>query len=146
MNKISHIPKLISIVGVDGSGKTTIANWLADELSKRGLKTELVWSRFRNYLSKPLLAATRMTGHNYYKKHDDVLFGYHDFDNLVGYRELFALTQAIDVNIGAYWYINRVKKTSDTIICERGPWDTLVDVASDTGIESLLTSRLGGGI
>jgi len=143
INKKNHIPKLISIAGVDGSGKTTIANWLADELSKQGVKTGLVWSRFRNYLSKPLLALTRMTGDNYYQKHDDILFGYHDFERLVGYREFFALTQAIDVNIGAYWYINREKKKADTIICERSPWDTLVDVVSDTGLESLLTSRLG---
>lgn len=139
-----HMPSLISIVGVDGSGKTTLANWLAEELAARGRKPVLVWSRFRNYLSKPLLALARLTGHNYYKTIDGVRFGFHDFERLVGYRELFALLQAIDVNIAAYARIQCVRKQSDVVICERGPWDTLVDVTADTGMTWLPASWLGG--
>ena len=136
------LPSLISIVGVDGSGKTTLANWLIEEIAARGRRTVLVWSRFRNYLSKPLLALTRLTGHNYYKTIDGVRFGFHDFEKLVGYRELFSILQAIDVNIAAYSRIQRVRKHSDVVVCERGPWDTLVDVTADTGILSLPSSRL----
>lgn len=137
------LPSLICIVGVDGSGKTTLTDWLVDELASNGVKSLPVWSRFRNYLSKPLLAATRLTGHNYYKKIDNVLFGFHDFESLVGYRELFALLQAVDVNIGAYFHIHQKKNMADVIICERGPWDTLVDVTSDTGMDWLPASKLG---
>ena len=100
-NPGNTLPTLISIVGVDGSGKTTLASWLSDELSAQGREPVLVWSRFRNYLSKPLLALTRITGHNYYKTIDGVKFGFHDFERLVGYREIFALLQAVDVNIAA---------------------------------------------
>jgi hypothetical protein len=138
-----RLPSLISIVGVDGCGKTTLANWLAEELAVRGRKPALVWSRFRNYLSKPLLALTRLTGHNYYKTIDGVRFGFHDFENLLGYRELFALLQAIDVNIAAYARIQRVRRQFDVVICERGPWDTLVDVTADTGLRWLPASALG---
>ena len=137
------LPTLISIVGVDGSGKTTLANWLRDELAKQGRQPVLVWSRFRNYLSKPLLALTRLSGHNYYKTFDGVRFGFHDFERLAGYRELFALLQAVDVNIAAYWRIHRLRNISDVLICERGPWDTLVDVTSDTGLAWLPGSPLG---
>lgn len=138
-----RLPTLISIVGVDGSGKTTLANWLAGELAAQGCEPVLVWSRFRNYLSKPLLALTRLTGHNYYKTLDGVKFGFHDFERLVGYRELFAALQAIDVNIAAYARIHRQRMRSDMVICERGPWDTLVDVTADTGLSWLPTSPLG---
>lgn len=138
-----RLPTLISIVGVDGSGKTTLANWLAGELAAQGRVPELVWSRFRNYLSKPLLALTRLTGHNYYKTLDGVKFGFHDFERLVGYRELFAVLQAVDVNIAAYMRIHRRRASSDVVICERGPWDTLVDVTADTGLSWLPESRLG---
>jgi len=137
------LPKLISIVGVDGSGKTTLANWLADELAAHGRSPVLVWSRFRNYLSKPMLALTRFTGHNYYRTFEGVKFGFHDFERLVGYRELFALLQAIDVNIAAYARIHRRRAGSDMLVCERGPWDTLVDVTADTGLMWLPGSALG---
>lgn len=137
------MPSLISIVGVDGSGKTTLANWLAEELAAQGRQPVLVWSRFRNYLSKPLLALTRLTGHNYYRTINGVRFGFHDFERLAGYRELFALLQAVDVNIAAYHRIHRLRSHSDVLICERGPWDTLVDVASDTGLAWLPASGLG---
>lgn len=137
------VPSLISIVGVDGSGKTTLANWLKEELVAQGRQPVLVWSRFRNYLSKPLLALTRLSGHNYYRTIDGVRFGFHDFERLAGYRELFALLQAVDVNIAAYWRIHRLRKQSDVLICERGPWDTLVDVTSDTGLSWLPGSVLG---
>jgi len=66
-----------------------------------------------------------------------------DFEHLVGYRELFALLQAIDVNIAAYARIQRVRERSDVVICERGPWDTLVDVTADTGLAWLPASPLG---
>lgn len=139
----THLPTLISIVGVDGSGKSTLGGWLIEELERRGRRPVLVWSRFRNYLSKPLLALTRLTGHNYYRTIDGVRFGFHDFERLYGYRELFALLQAIDVNIAAYSRIQRRRQAADIVVCERGPWDTLVDVTADTGLAWLPGSRLG---
>ncbi len=141
--EIERLPSLISIVGVDGSGKTTLTNWLAEELVSRNIKPQLVWSRFRNYLSKPMLAMTRVSGHNRYKTIDGVRFGFHDFDKLVCYREVFALLQAIDVNIGAYKHIHSKRQQADLLICERCPWDTLVDVATDTGLYTLYSSWLG---
>lgn len=136
-------PTLISIVGVDGSGKTTLANWLATEIASQGREPVVVWSRFKNWVSKPLLAATRLTGHNYYKTFGGVKFGFHDFERLVGYRELFAVLQALDVNIAAYARIHRRRRNAGVVICERGPWDTLVDVTMDTGLAWLPTSSLG---
>lgn len=138
-----HMPTLISIVGVDGSGKSTLASWLIDTLKREGYHSTLVWSRFRNYLSKPLLALTRLTGHNHYETLDGIRFGFHDFNNLVGYRELFAVLQAVDVNIAAYSRITRRRRTNDVVVCERGPWDTLVDVIADTGLTWLTESALG---
>ena len=139
----NSLPSLISIIGVDGSGKTTLSNWLSEEFAVKGVNALLVWSRFRNYLSKPLLAVTRITGHNHYKQIDNTLFGFHDFENLIGYREVFSLLQMIDVNIGAYFYIHRKRNKADVVICERGSWDTLIDVTSDTGLEWLPVSKLG---
>lgn len=142
MEDDSALPKILCIVGVDGCGKTTLAQWLSSELFKRDIKSVVVWSRFRNYLSKPLLALTRLTGHNHFRTYSGVRFGIHNFESLKIYRELFALLQAIDVNLGAYWYISRRQKKGNLLICERGPWDTVVDVISDTGLESMSGSLL----
>ena len=136
------IPSLIFITGADGAGKSCIARWLVEQLLEQGFKTGLAWSRFNNYLSKPLLALTRLSGHNFYKTEDGVLFGFHDFENLYGFRYLFALLQAIDVNIAAIKNIKSIRHRFDILVCERGPWDTLADVIADTGIEDLFEGIL----
>lgn len=134
----NNIPDLICITGVDGSGKTSLTNWLIEYLSDREYKVESVWSRFNNYLSKPLLALTRVTGHNHRSKIDGVKYGFHDFKKLYVYREVFALLQGIDTNIAAYFKITKKKSTVDCLVCERSPWDTLVDVIVDTGLNSFI--------
>jgi thymidylate kinase len=128
---------LIFITGADGVGKSCVARWIVEQFLVRGVKADLVWSRFSNFLSKPLLALTRLSGHNFYKKFDGVLFGFHNFENLSGFRYLFALLQAIDVNIAALKDIKRKKHRFDILVCERGPWDTLADVIADTGLDNL---------
>lgn len=143
MKTKAKVPGLISLVGVDGCGKTTLAIMLQQEFEAHGLRAVRLWSRFRNYTSKPLLALARLSGHSYYRSIDGIRFGYHDFERLPVYREIFALLQAVDVNLAAFWYINRVRPKYDVGICERGPWDTLVDVTSDTNLNDLPKSCLG---
>ncbi len=137
------LPSIIFITGTDGAGKSCIASWLTEQLRLHDLNVGLVWSRFNNFLSKPFLAATRLSGHNYYKTFNGIKFGYHNFENLGLLRHLFIILQAIDVNIGAYRDITRVKKKFDVIVCERGPWDTLGDVIADTNINIPPLSTLG---
>jgi hypothetical protein len=137
------IPSLISIVGTDGAGKSSLAKWLVEQFLRQGIQADLRWSRFNNYLSKPLLALTRLTGHNYYRTIDGVLFGFHDFERLSGFRQIFASSQAIDVNIAAYLSITRARNQENVIVCERGPWDTLADVIVDTGWDELAGNALG---
>lgn len=137
------LPSLIFITGTDGAGKSCHAKWLAGYLNERGIRTGLGWSRFNNYISKPFLALTRLTGHNHYETFDGILFGFHDFERLYGFRILFALMQAIDVNIAAFFELRKNKKCFDIMIYERGPWDTLADVIADTGITDLFSDKLG---
>jgi len=139
----SQLAPIIFITGTDGAGKSCLAEWLVEHLETNGINAKRVWSRFNNFISKPLLALTRISGHNYFKEVDGTLFGFHDFERLRGYRSLFAILQAIDVNIAAARDISRIRNRNGIIVCERGPWDTLVDVISDTGLNILPTSRLG---
>jgi thymidylate kinase len=137
------VPPLIFITGTDGAGKSCLSDWLVQYFKEQGLQAGLVWSRFNNFLSKPLLGLARLTHHNYYKKIDGNLFGFHDFEHLNGFRHLFVLLQAIDVNLAVFRYIRKTKQSYDIIVCERGPWDTIVDVIADTGFDNLSNTLLG---
>ena len=139
----SKISPLIFITGTDGAGKSVLSEWLVQYFKEQGFKAGLVWSRFNNLLSKPLLGLARLTHHNYYKKIDGVLFGFHDFVHLECFRHLFALLQAIDVNLAAFRDMRKARQSYDIIVCERGPWDTIVDVIADTGFDNLSNTLLG---
>lgn len=136
------LPNLICITGVDGSGKSSLTDWLISYLESEGHDTCRVWSRFNNYLSKPLLAITRLTGHNRKPSINGVKYGFHDFERLYVFRELFAILQAIDTNIAAYFKISRKRNNVDQMVCERSPWDTMVDVIADTGAETFISKYL----
>jgi len=131
---LKEIPSLLFVAGVDGVGKTTISKWIVSELQKKNLNVDLVWSRFNNYLSIPLLAFTRISGHNYYRLYGGIKFGFHDFESLHLFKKIFFYLQLIDVNIATYFKIFIKIKKNKIVVCERGPWDTLVDVISDTGM------------
>jgi hypothetical protein len=138
VNRSSTTSRIIAVTGVDGSGKTTLTTWLKEELHARGYVPGFVWSRFNNYLSKPFLAATRMTGHNVYRIHEGIRMGFHEFERLpLLLRYLFVCLQAVDTNIATRLKIHGPTRHTPVTICERGPWDTLVDVAADTGIDGL---------
>ena len=137
--------RIISITGIDGSGKTTLVDWLKTELIRRGYAPGFVWSRFNNYVSLPFLAIMRLTGHNYYHVNEGVLMGYHDFRSFpVLVKAIFVGAQIIDVNIATAFKINIPSRKQPLTLCERGPWDTLVDVYADTGLESLLDKPYPG--
>ena len=138
MNTDNSKSRIIAVVGVDGSGKTTITDWLKDELESRNYNPGFIWSRFNNYASLPFLAATRLTGHNYYRTHADTKMGFHNFELFpLPLRYMFIGMQIIDVNIATLLKIRIPCRSVPVTICERGPWDTLVDVATDTGLSGM---------
>lgn len=135
--------KYLAIVGVDGSGKTTITDWLRDELASRGHQPGFIWSRFNNFTSLPFLALARLTGHNRYEEIEGKRTGFHDFEEIPRLlRYIFIITQAIDVNIANLVRLRWPTRKHKIVICERGPWDTLVDVAADTGMYHIVKSSL----
>lgn len=85
----------------------------------------------------------RITGHSYYREMNRARFGYHHFESLGFLKRIFVLLQAVDVNIASYLHITRKKNACNVLICERGPWDTLIDVIADTGLKKIAKSRIG---
>ena len=139
VSRPSAASRIIAVTGVDGSGKTTLTDWLRKELQTRGYAPGFVWSRFNNYVSLPFLAVTRLSGHNVYRVHSGVRMGFHEFERLpMPLRYLFMGLQAVDVNIATLFKIRLPARHAPVTICERGPWDTLVDVAADIVNEQMV--------
>lgn len=106
---------------------------LVTELLAKGINAKRGWSRYNNYFSLPLLGLTRIIGINYYEYNGGYLTGYHDFHKSGMVSAFFTVLQSIDVNIATYFKIVRCRKNNQILICDRGPFDTLVDVMIDTG-------------
>ncbi len=134
--------RFLGLIGVDGSGKTFLANHLRDRLDEERIACSRVWSRFRNYLSKPLLALTRLTGHNRKVEQDGVRIGYHDFQRSRPLALLFLALQAADQVLDILFRY-RLRPERELIIGDRCVFDTLVDLAVDTGLDDLVIDRLG---
>jgi glycosyltransferase involved in cell wall biosynthesis len=130
--------RLLAICGVDGAGKTLLVERIAARLAADGIASRRVWSRFRNYLSKPLLAAARLTGHNRKEHHPGFTIGYHEFHSTFWARPFLAL-QAVDLALDTLCRF----RGPELILADRCPLDTLVDLCVDTGLDELVLDRLG---
>jgi thymidylate kinase len=136
------LPCLIYLTGVDGSGKSFFAEKLIEELQQRGLPVRHLWSRFNNIVSKPLLGFCRLIGLNYYENLNGTRIGYHDFEKSKIISWCFIICQLIDI-----WIVTLVKIwpqiiTGKILVCDRGAYDTLVDVMVDTKNRSLVDSKV----
>ncbi len=138
-----NLPKLIFTTGIDGSGKTFLSKMLISELKKKGIPATYMWSRFNNITSKPLLAFCRLKGLNYYKQHDEIIIGYHDFEKSRIISWLFVFFQLIDVWLVTLFIIWPKIRKGKVLICDRGVYDTLIDVMIDTKITKLYNSSVG---
>ncbi|HET6467552.1 MAG TPA: hypothetical protein VFG43_04150, partial [Geminicoccaceae bacterium] len=134
--------RLIALAGVDGSGKTLLLQHLRRRLDADGIPHRHVWSRFRNYLSKPLLAVARLTGHNRKEQHGTVRIGYHELTGSPMLARLFLALQATD-NLLDILARYRLRRRRRLIVGDRCVYDTLVDLCVDTGLDELVLDRIG---
>jgi len=133
--------RLIALCGVDGSGKTFLLERLRAHLAGEGIATRHVWSRFRNYLSKPLLALARLTGHNRKEEAAGARIGYHDFQTAPWLARPFLALQVIDNLIDMA--LRYRAAPGELLLGDRCVFDTLVDLAVDTGLDDLVIDRIG---
>ncbi|MCB1969703.1 MAG: hypothetical protein KDG54_04765 [Geminicoccaceae bacterium] len=132
---------MIALCGADGCGKTCLLRHLEIHLGAEGVPTVHVWSRFRNYLSKPLLALARLTGHNRRETIGDTVTGYHDFAGRAWLALPFLVLQVIDSRLDlAMRYRRRGERM---VLADRCIFDTLVDLAIDTGLDRFVIERIG---
>jgi len=129
----------ICISGLDGTGKSHIVKELVKHYKKEN-NTKHVWSRYKNYTSKPLLFFTRLIGLNYKENCNGIIIGYHDFHKSKLISFLFLFFQWIDQIIEIFI---KFKLTKKNIISDRSIIDTLVDLSIDTKLEKIIFGFYG---
>ncbi len=131
--------RLIAICGSDGSGKTTLADALARELRKSGREPRRLWSRFRNYLSRPFLAAMHLTGHCRRLHRNGISVGVRDFRRSPVLAHIFLLLQTLDQILDILF---RFRLRRGLLVADRCVYDTLVDLALDSGRPDYVFRRI----
>lgn len=131
--------RLLALCGPDGSGKTTLAHALVNRLARRGVPARYLWSRYRNYLSKPLLGLMRLVGLSRLQIRAGVRVRDRDFRRLPGLALLFLFLQTMDQAIEILLRLRR----PGTVVADRCLYDTLVDLALETGHEALVLNWIG---
>ena len=122
-------PLFIYITGCDGTGKSTQAQLLLQQLKTVGLTTCHLWLRFPFFFSLPLLIYARWRGMSWYEMTDNVRHGYWDFRNSRLMRRLFPWTLLVDATWAALWKVYLPLWQGKSIVCERFVLDMLVDMA-----------------
>lgn len=121
---------LICFIGMDGSGKTTLAKLVVDELKKNKIKCNYVYGRYKPILSKPILELGRalflrgkdVRMYSDYSKTKKEVARKHKILALI-YRNILFL----DYYIQLFIKIIIPKKFGRVIVCDRYVYDTVIN-------------------
>ena len=142
----NNIPGLIYIMGIDGSGKSTVSEFLAKKLRDEGYDVEVMWLRFNHVFSKPLLGLCRLLKLTRYETCDGIRVGYHDFykSSLISYAFIFF--QYLDaIRVKYFKILPRCRGKNKILILDRYVYDILIDISVDTRKSNILSSWIGRG-
>jgi dTMP kinase len=124
---------LVCISGIDGAGKTTQAQALAQALREKGVPARYVWNRFEPWLVAlpwKVIRATllrRQPGYAGYSRAKRGLLG------MPFLSRLFLYSLLVDCWLQTQVKVRLPLLRKQTVVCDRYVFDTLVDVAVDLG-------------
>lgn len=129
--------KIICFTGIDGSGKTTLAKYLTDELHRRGVDTRYVYGRYQPAALRPLMYLGKLL---FFRKKDM----FQDYSSYAGskkeaakehtllarlYQRLLFWEYALQLTLRVSLPVTLLNRT---LVCDRYIIDTVVtDLAVD---------------
>lgn len=144
MSAPTRPPRFIYITGCDGTGKSTQARLLTEQLRLLGVKARPLWLRFPFFFSLPLLAYARLRGLSWYEEAGGaVRHGYWDFRRSWLMKTVFPWLLLLDAALAALWKVYLPLWAGRTLVCERFVLDMLVDLALAVG-DDRFYARLPG--
>jgi thymidylate kinase len=139
---------LISISGIDGSGKTTLCDVLNENLKSEGRETALVYGRYQPFILKPIFNTWRGLG-----SQSKEIKNYDEYNRARGgilsgrcVSGFFERLLVIDYIFRLNRKLRRALKNNEIVICDRYIYDTVaMDLAflrniKDSEIERILES------
>ncbi len=136
----------ICFTGLDGSGKTTLAQALVTTLRGKGIESEYVYSRFQAVVAKPFMKLFKLL----FLRGKDIFIDYNGYSNRKK-RVFRNRTLAIsglglflfDQFLHALFKIKIPLMLGKNIVCDRYIYDTLItDIAVDFSYSSKKIARI----
>jgi thymidylate kinase len=139
------VGRLICIVGVDGTGKTTQAKTVISNLEELGIKSKYVWLRFYHFFSLPVLLLIRLRGlSSVTVSPSGKKVGYHQLHDHPLLSTLYQMTLFADISMYKLIKIDVPRKVFSTnIVCDRFIYDTIIDLMISTQDEKITNKPPG---
>lgn len=140
--------KIICFIGIDGSGKTTLAKNIVTDLRNDKINAKYVYGKFRPVLSKPFVSL----GKNIFLKDKDITQynSYSDSkkEQLGNHRNLSNLYKKIiiiDYHLQVFFKIKLPVSLGKVVICDRYIFDTAInDIPRENDDSALVKGNLEG--
>lgn len=136
-------PVLICLIGVDGTGKTTHAHALVQQIRSGKRKCVYRWFHYARLLSLPLLAYARLRGLSRYKIVEGQKYGCWDFKCSFLLCHVFPWIMLADVFLFALIKIRLPLLLGYTIVADRYVHDILIDIMLGIGEPQLHQRKVG---
>jgi len=136
--------KLIVLMGLDGSGKSTQAQMASEWLSRQGIPTEVVWMRGESYITQPVLRVGKaLLGAPKEEKRGGGIESGKDYERYVdgkqamfknrALRAIWRTLTIIDLYITFKLSFRSVSRDTRVVILDRYVYDSLIDIDSAFG-------------
>lgn len=124
---------VISLMGIDGCGKSTLSRALADDLGRRGEPAVATWAMLRPFLLRPLIAAAKFLlvrkapKAQGYEAH--IAAKRAGMNKLRFAHAIYLVVMVIDYLPQAWWKVGLPRLLGRHVICDRYYHDMALDYA-----------------
>ncbi len=136
---------LITISGIDGSGKSSHTVALQKSLTVRGIPVVRAWLGHKPIFSFPFLALVRMLGYTHRTKIDGIQFYWRDIRRNPVLARIWPIVLLLDFLPKAIWSVTVPVLRGKTVICDRYLYDIMAEL-SDDGLLSIQTKKILWGM
>ena len=149
--------KLVVLMGLDGSGKSTQAAGLRDWLKADGIAAETVWMRGESYLTRPVLTlgksllrapkeSKRGEGVKAGKAYDRYVGSKHSMFKNPLLRRIWTGLTLLDLYITFRAAFARIPRKTGVVILDRYIYDSFIDIDTAYGEKGKEAERLLGSV